>query len=394
MSFANPTRLRIGMHGEFEGRDFRLVGRVVMGTEEASGTYYWNEFNLESTSGLTGTLVFEETERGGEWRLFTMFEPEYPMTAVDAASKRVGDRLNLTDTEVRVTLRGKSRVFRIEGKAPEGEKLRAVANYFNAEAPGVMQVVSWTGDEVEFYNGVQLTSRDVERAFNLPKLVPTSPVRNFSHSSSSDSESYLSYGKFIFWAVIVAVVFLQLNGWNFSVRGAREGSAAKHLTASQPPLTTGSDGQWDGKHYRITAHALVEIAEVDVVFERHEYELLDDEHTACLLICGVRPSETNWMFCTPLSPYPQPAPQESAVLKCGEFVSVDGVTGFVGDLFQSTIRNVDNVTPTSWRNGDVSFGYTANTPKNFIFARWDKVLSRFYQGHAVSAKDFAAAFSK
>ena len=105
MSFENPTRLRIGMHGHFAGKDYRVLGRVVMGETEVGETYYWNEFNLEASDGGYADLVYEETERGGEWRLFTLFEPEYPMTAADAATKHVGDRLNLTGEDVRITLR-------------------------------------------------------------------------------------------------------------------------------------------------------------------------------------------------------------------------------------------------------------------------------------------------
>ena len=69
------------------------------------------------------------------------------MTAADAATKRVGDRLNLTGEDVRVTLRSTSRVYHIEGQAPEGVEVGDVANYFNAQAGNDMQVVSWTGDD-------------------------------------------------------------------------------------------------------------------------------------------------------------------------------------------------------------------------------------------------------
>ncbi|MEI9864534.1 MAG: hypothetical protein WDN00_08275 [Limisphaerales bacterium] len=34
---------------------------------------------------------------------------------------------------------------RIEGRAPDGVEVGDVANYFNAEAGDMMQVVSWTG---------------------------------------------------------------------------------------------------------------------------------------------------------------------------------------------------------------------------------------------------------
>ena len=151
MSFANPTPLRIGMTGTLAGKTYRVAGRVVMGMEDAGETYYWNEFNLVTDEGESVTLVHEQTESGVEWKLFTMFEPEYPMTATDAATKRVADRLNLEETDLLVTLVDESRVYHIEGEAPEGVEVGDVAHYFNAEGGNRMLVVSWTGEEVEFF---------------------------------------------------------------------------------------------------------------------------------------------------------------------------------------------------------------------------------------------------
>jgi hypothetical protein len=51
MNSANPTSVQIGMAGAFVGIRYRVVGRVVMGMEEAGETYYWNEFNLVGDNG-------------------------------------------------------------------------------------------------------------------------------------------------------------------------------------------------------------------------------------------------------------------------------------------------------------------------------------------------------
>ncbi len=394
MSFANPTRLRIGMHGTFAGRDFRLLGRVVMGESEDGETYYWHEFNLQADDGTYADLVFDESEGVGQWKLFTMFEPEYSMTAADAMTKRVGDQLNLTETEVRVTFRGSSRVYRIEGKAPEGVEIGDAAKYFNAEAPDVMQVVSWTGDEVEFYNGVNLKSRDVETAFNLPHTVPI-PAKfssSFNRGSSFDSENYVSIGKFIFWMVIVLVFFFMTFGRDITFPSNYEAAPPKRISAASPPLMTGATGKWDGKNFRITAHAVMEVGEVSTVFERHEYELLDDNNSVSLLICGEQPGATNWMFFSPLAPYPVPTPQQSAEQRPGDLANVDGVVAPVSELFQATIRSMDNVAPTIWRNGTVNFGYAARTRNYSLLARWNQIGVWFYRGQAVSPKEIIAAF--
>jgi len=118
LSYRNPTPIQIGMTGTISGTQYRVAGRVVLGEEEAGATYYWNEFNLETDAGEAVTLVYEETERGGEWRLFRMFDPPHPMSAADAATKRIGDPLNLDGTQVFVRFVSKSRVYQVDGKRP------------------------------------------------------------------------------------------------------------------------------------------------------------------------------------------------------------------------------------------------------------------------------------
>jgi len=396
MSYENPTQLRIGMHGDFAGKDFRLVGRSVLGVDINGETYYWNEFNLEAKTGEIATLVYEDTERGGEWRLFTEFEPEYPLTAADAATKQVGDQLNLTGTDVHVTLVQTSRVYRVEGRGPEGEKVGSVANYFNAEAGDVMQVVSWTGDEVEYYNGVTLSRGAVEKAFNIPRAA--APARTFSglgSSSWSDSGSgeYLSTGKFVFWAVIIGFVFCMFFATDLSCFTRREAAPVKRISAAPPPLMVGMSGTLEGKNYKIAAHAVVEIGEVGTIYERNEYELTDDYGVITLLVCGEKPGIQDWTIYTPLTPFQPPSTHECAAQKVGNMVTIDGNTGTVHDLFQSTIKHTENVAPSGWHQGDVQYGYAAGTEYNSLLVRWDNHSSSFLHGRNLPAKRVTDAFS-
>ena len=395
MSYENPTQLRIGMHGDFAGKDFRLVGRSVLGVDIAGETYYWNEFNLEAKSGETATLVFEETETGGDWRLFTQFEPDFPLTAADAATKQVGDSLNLTGADVRVTLVQRSRVYYVEAEAPEGETVGSIANYFNAEAGDVMQVVSWTGDEVEYYNGISLSPRAIEQAFNLPHVAQPTGLNRFARlDGESDSEHYLGTGKFILWMLAIGLIFLALFGRNFSCGRNYETATVKKIYATAtPPLTVGATGKIDGNNFRITAHAVVELAEVGAIFERHEYELTDDSGLVTLLVCGEKPGATDWTLYTPLTPLVPPTPQESAAKKSGDVVNLADTTATVSELFQSTVRSLDNVAATGWHQGDVNFGYAARGQNDWLLVRWDNAGSKFYRGKKISSKDFAAHFS-
>ncbi len=169
MSYANSTPLRIGATGTLNGWRVRVAGRVVLGVSEGGETYYWNEFNLVDDSGNSATLVLEETEQGPEWKLFRAIEPLHPLDARAAAEKHVGDQVNLDGRPVAVTLTGASRVYHIEGEAPEGVEVGDVANYFNADTGDRMLVASWTGHEIEFYEGLDVPPETLATAFGLPR---------------------------------------------------------------------------------------------------------------------------------------------------------------------------------------------------------------------------------
>jgi hypothetical protein len=394
MSFENPTRLRIGMHANFGGNDYRLIGRVVMGVTDDGETYYWNEFNLEGRDGSYADLVYEETERSGEWRLFTLFEPEYPMTAADAATKRVGDRLNLTGTDVRVTLLDTSRVYRVEGQAPEGVEVGDVANYFNAEAGEIMQVVSWTGDEIEFYNGVNLSRSVVNSAFKLSPE-PSVLARGFSSLSGSGSGNYDSGVKFVLKAVGVLVLFFIIFGRGLSCSTDYEASPIKRNFAGPPPLAVGAAGKWHDQNYHITAHAVVEVAQVGLIFDRHEYELTDDAGMKALLVCGDQPDAGNWMFSEqffPLLP-PTPTARQMAAKTVGDTVELDGFDGKVSEIFRSTVGPADGDWPAGLKTGTVLYGLAGTNEFNFLLARWNGESFSFYRGRSQPAKKFTAGFA-
>ena len=393
MSFANPTRLRIGMHGNFAGKDYRVLGRVVMGETEAGETYYWNEFNLRADDGSSADLVYEETERGGQWRMFTQFEPEYPLPAADAVTKHVGDHLNLTGDDVRVTFRGVSRVYRIEGQAPEGVEVGDIAEYFNAEAGQIMQVVSWTGDEVEFYNGVNLTSGMVAAAFNLrPEEVGSSGGNIFSSLSGSNSGDYTSAWKFMFQAGIVIVFFFVIFGRTMSCSTDYEASAVKNVPAGASPLTVGVTGKLADKNYRITAHALVQIAEVGKRWERHEYQLTDDNNMAGLLICGTQPGKSDWLCLDAFFPMLAPTAKQLAAKKVGDTIELDGYTGTIREIFLSTLEQTDGVGMDHSIAGTVTYGFEAQNEYRTLLLRWNSDGVQFFRGRNIDGKKLIASF--
>lgn len=394
MNYDNPTPVRIGMHGTFAGKDYRVAGRSILGEAEAGETYFWNEYNLETTSGETATLVYEQTENGGEWRLFTLFEPDYPMTAAEAATKGVGDRLNLTGDDVRVTFRGASEVYYVEGQAPEGESLGTVAQYFNAEAGHIFQVVSWTGDEVEYYKGVTLTRGMVAAAFGLPvEPEPAESDASFSSMSGSDSGDYTSMRKFGLQALFVVILFVIIFTRGFTFFRAYEAGPVTKIPAPAQPLEVGATGTMFDKHCRVTSHAVVEIGEAGSIWERHEYELTDDSGARFLLVCGDKPGGADWIFCEPFAPVGAPSPTQAAAKGMGDYLDLDGYKGIVKEIFASTVERSDGPGADPLQNGATSYGFSSSSESLTLLARWNQSGIQYFRGQTMTAKKGAECFA-
>ena len=395
MSFANPTPLHIGMTGTLAGKTYRVAGRVVMGMEDAGETYYWNEFNLVTDEGESVTLVHEQTESGVEWKLFTMFEPEFPMTAADAATKRVSDRLNLEDTDLLVTMVDESRVYHLEGTAPEGVEVGDVAHYFNAEGGNKILVVSWTGEEVEFFWGEDLSPDTVGNAFGVrAEMQGSGLARNFAGSFLEAEESNAGGSmsgaimKIIAVILVVVICFAAYSGFRQKFRRA----SVARMSAPAAPLSLGSTGVFDGKTWSVRGHAVVEISQVGRLYERHEYQLSDAEGNRALLVCGWKFGDKNWILFTPRDPLNAPTPQQAASLCVGQPINFDGYTAPVSEIFQSVIQQAEPADLPDLKAGLRHFGLFAQSGATPVFAIWNENGIYFYRGKFVEAKDVMKAF--
>ena len=385
MNFANPTKIRLGMTAVFFGRTYRVIGRSVLGETEESGTYFWQEFNLETSGGSCATLVFEESGSGGQWKLFEMFDPKTPMTAAEAAQKREGNLADLDGTPLRVTLVERSRVYFVEGKVPEGVAVGQHANYFNAGAGDKMIVVSWTGDEVEFYSGRTINSGAVAAAFNMAGVArlgfTVTQGRSFLHTRT--------LRPILFFGLFIAVFILMFS----SLPSTRRAPAVVILPATPPPLAAGASGVLEGRRYRIAGHALVEVAQVGLRFSRHEYELTDDNDNNCILISGAGANAANWMLCSPIEPPLPLTPQAAAALSAGQFVKLDGDSARIGELFRSTIREADEVSSITHKPGDVLYGFSGQTKSNVLIVQWNASNITWLKGTALADRAVKAAFA-
>jgi hypothetical protein len=382
MNFGNPTQLALGMSGEFFGRKYRVVGRVLLGEREDGMVYSWNEFNLETESGEAATLVFEQTQRGPEWRWFTMFEPEFSLPAEDAATKKIGDTLNLDGTDVTVTLVQESRIYDIEGRAPEGQKVGSRANYFNAEAGPKMIVVSWTGSEMEYYQGITISSGMVASAFNL------------HNSQLMDTGSPgAGYNLLVVVGIVAAfaLVFFFISAVGSS--GSR-GPAVVKYPAPPSLLAVGSSGVLNGTNYHLAQRAQVEIAESGMFVDRQEFYLTNDDGSDALLVYGMRPGSKDWFLFTSLQPAVPLTPQQAGAVQLGQTLNIDGVIGRVTELFRSTVQQVENPSLPGPAAGAVTYGFVGEADRWLLIVRWDENGIKFLQGRLVDAKQVIAAFGK
>ena len=373
------------MTATIAAKKYRVVGRAVLGETEGWRTYYWNEYNLEGDDGQAATLVFEETEDGPEWRFFTMFEPQFPITAADAATKQVGQMINLDGDNCYVSQKSSSRVYFVEGKAPEGEAVGTTADYFNATRGMKMDVVSWTGDEVECYRGMTVPSGVVAAAFNLKKVA----LFKFQ----------LAHGRRHLQANTILVLGLLAFLGILTFMIAPDVMPPKRLPGVRtynPPSTVLATGDYvtlSGVKYQVSRHMLVEIAETGQKLQRHEFTLSGDDNKALLLVHGMQPGADDWVLFTPLSPIDPLTPQRAATVKTGLILNIDGVVASVTDLFRSKVL-LDEWSGPLTKVGDVSYGFLGRQNTTVLLVRWDANGIAFYKGATLTDREVKDAFGR
>lgn len=400
MSFENPTPLVVGATGTLDGRHVRVAGRVVMGMEERGETYVWNEFNVVDSFGRRSTLVFEESEAGPEWKLFKMIEPLRAMSASEAAAKSVGDTVDLDGTPTRITLVNQSRVIYVEGQGPDGVEVGDVANYFNADRGDRMLVVSWTGEEVEFFEGRDLPAQAVAEAFRMPGDAPA--LRNTA-GFSRDPAAATGGNSIIGYVVFAVFAFFSL----FSCTRCNQGStssAPSRATAPLPApkkaapllrLTTGAQGSLAQIRYTIESHALVEIARVGTRHDEHEYSLAGGTGERALLINALNGLEKEWHLLLPVTGSTELltlSPQEAATRRKGAPIPLGGRTFRITSLYQAATRATDGAAGASATWPALQYGFIAQDGADWLVARWTEQGVRFFRGRTIAEADVLAAF--
>lgn len=395
--YANPTALRIGATGTLNGWRVRVAGRAVMAVEIDGEDYYWNEFRLVDGSGNSATLVYEEGESGPEWKLFRPFAPAQPMSAAEAAAKRVGDQVNLDGTPVAITLVDESRVVHLEGEAAEGIEVGDVANYFNADTGERMLVASWTGDDIEFYEGLDVPAAGVTRAFNLPaapaNVVPNSADRSGFREAASGSSGASGVG-WIPKLVLAALGGITLfSGYSCFTRKAAAPVAAATLPAFAPAvqLAKGAEGTLGTGRFTVAAVSAVAVARPGGRHQRREYDLRDAKGAGALLVNGLSGGSKEWHLLRPIAGPPGLTPVEAARKKKGDAVSADGRGFKIAEVFQAKTLFTELATAGPAKDA-IEYGFLATEGSDVLLARWSETAIQFWRGAAVEETAVSGAF--
>lgn len=382
MSTANPTPIRVGMSGTFGGKSYAIIARVVMGMEDQGETYYWNEFYLSDGSDRIAMLVCEEVYGAQQWRLFTEFTPAKPLTARDAGLKKVGDRVNLDGVSTEVSIVDETRVHFIEGKAPDWVSVGDMAQYFNAEASGKMWVVSWSGDEVEYYRGMQLHPEMVAQALRLP-------------AASFKTSSAMTLGGNRMVGIGAALLTFAIAGF-FLFRGCGRSHSTFRASAQPAPpvvqrqpapaplLTVGTNLVIAGQSYQVVTHRVTGFTRVNAQWNAHHYQITDDQGRTNLLIARVQPAATNWHLFKPHTATRPPTPAVAAAMRVGDQLLLDDFNGTVMELLMS--REVSRSGPPieGLAPSGLTYHYLATNSAGILLACWNGQGITFYRSHLVA----------
>lgn len=392
MSIANPTGLQLGDVGTLAGKRYRVAGRVVLSTVFEGERWYWNEFNLIDDAGHSATLVHEDEGDASPWKLFTDLEPQFPLSAAEAAGKQVGDVVNITGGQARITLVGESKVEFIEGEAPEGVEINDVARYFNADLGGQMIVVSWTGDEVEVFRGMDLPTHAIRQAFGTgataSRFIPLSAQASTDGGIEDSGAQWRRIVPFFVVASVIGIVLARLPS-------CRSGSRKATRTIEKPatvitPLAVGQTGTLEGILWTIRSHTVVEIAQVGAKFDYHDYRLEGADSVRARLMLGHAGKPREWMLFAPMEPDALITPVVAASMRVGQLVKLDGTLATVERVFQTTV--IANHLDSPDATGEVRFNLIARSGVTPLLLSWNAGNITFHRGTALRDKQVMEAF--
>lgn len=369
----NPTTLTVGKTGLLDHHRATVVGRAVLQSAEG---YRWHEYYVELDTGRMIILVYE----AGAWKRFDEFTPDPPMTAKEAEGYGIGASLELHGKRAAVVkYLSTSRVVYSEGKTWDGVRAGSAAQYFNAESDGEMIVVSWTGDEIEFFVGRKISRYLVAQAFKLPepsfwrKLV-SGGSGSFEMGGENSPAMYFIFGAILLLGAVMVIV---------------TSADDSPMIVDPPPvapaptveLVPGDQGTLAGEHFVVRARKLVEVDEPNARFKRFEYALIDDHGDEALLVQDLTGNPHEWVLFRPEAAPGWLMPTAAATFRQGMTLRLVGTEAKVQRLFLS--RSLDIAGPAISPPPTTTYGFLARSGDAWILARWTEQTLDLERGQSV-----------
>jgi hypothetical protein len=379
----NPTTLNVGARGTLGGQHAEVTGRAVL--ESIDGDH-WYEYYVHLDNGRTIILVYE----AGDWKRFEEFTPKHPITAAEAVTYRVGDTVQLRSSEARVKYVSMSRVCYSDGQTWEGVRVGSEARYFNADCDGAMIVVSWTGEEIEFYVGARISTLNLSQAFHLPSIPFWKQVVWGGSGVFDGITDPIAFGKIVTVVLIVLVFGGQIIAEN---TGTHTSEPPPVAPAPEVRLPNGGRGQLGGETFAVNNHALVEVDEVDLRYKRYEYDLLDEHGGHALLVENVAGNPQLWVLFRPVSadgltPNVAGALRKEALLKLTTHSNVVQLL-FLSRWLPEPLPIFGPITPRMIR-----YGLLAHSSSTWTLLRWDAQQIDAEEGSELSRAAVLEAFGR
>lgn len=340
--------------------------------------YCWYEYHLVGPSGEQATLIYEPEGSGPQWQLFTRFEPESPLSAEEARAKRRGEAINLGGTEALITFKGVSKVRASEGEIPEGYQEGEEDNFFNAQGGSEELVMNWRGEKVDFYRGTFVSYAVIRTAFHL-----CGPTPGKLRMSWGDESSESNTADRLKWIAIVLLSGAVLAGFWFWPTVPKP---PRLIKANPAVLSLGTEVPLDGRMFRIQSRCLVEVDQVGLRYERHEYQLAAADGNTGLLVQGVNPGGKEWTLYQPFEPLTPLTPQQAAAKSVGDPIGLDENNVKVAQLFRVQVQRTEMAEAGENSSQHFYYGFSGSAGYYSVMARWDEHGILFYRGHSAEIR--------
>ena len=132
--------------------------------------YACHQYELNDEQGMAAILLHNPQEAVRGWTFLRPFVPEKPMTALEAAARRVGDTVEIDGVKAVVRNLFLTSVQPSQGLEKAKPTARTMLYGFKAQAGSTnLFLVRWNEGGITFYKGATVSAKEINGAFGVRK---------------------------------------------------------------------------------------------------------------------------------------------------------------------------------------------------------------------------------